>query len=289
MRVIGIPVADRDECALALDAAFELGKILDAGVAGYHMVADKPAWEDRFDMAGVWAGGQLLPAPWPDDDEKARRKMADKARDLFQAKAEAAGFQCTSNIGSSKPGQAVYSEISGTPDQAVPAFGPTNDMLVVSRPTPRGGMKAWVVMLSALLDSTTPVLIMPQKKHTLKTDRIAIAWNNGATEALLVRSAVPMLKQAKEVTFITANGESRHGPRAKDMINYLKAHGIKASQKKVKGKSAASAIETAVDELDAGLLLSGGYTRGRMRELVMGGVTENLVTKTRLPVLMLHK
>lgn len=72
------------------------------------------------------------------------------------------------------------------------------------------------------------------------------------------------------------------------MINYLKAHGIKAGRKKVKGKSNARANEAAVGELRAELLLSGGNTRDRMRELVMGGVTEYLLTKTRLSVLMLH-
>lgn len=150
-------------------------------------------------------------------------------------------------------------------------------------------MKAWVVMLSALLDSSTPVLIMPQKKLTLKTERVAIAWNNGATEAMLVRSVVPLLRQAKAVTFITVKDEDRHGPTAKDMIAYLKVHGVKSGHKKVKDKSPATAIEKTISESEAGLLLSGGYTRGRMRELVLGGVTEHLLMKTGLPVLMLHK
>jgi len=37
MRVIMVPVADRPECARALQAAFNLGKRLDASISGCHM------------------------------------------------------------------------------------------------------------------------------------------------------------------------------------------------------------------------------------------------------------
>lgn len=289
MRTISIPVADRAECVQALDTAFTLGQKLNADVVGYHMVPEAPAWEDRFDMASLWAGGTVMTAPWPVDDAATRQKLASHARKLFNRVAKAFDYAVGTGPGSSQAPLASYHEIKGTPDQAITRFGPASDLLVVSRPASKGGMKAWIVMLSALLDSNAPVLILPQKKHHLDTDRIAIAWNNGATEAMLVRAAVPLLQTAREVTFITAGDEGRKGPTAKDMIDYLGAHGIKAKQKKAKGKSAAKAIEAMAGELKAGLLLSGGYTRGRMRELVLGGVTEYLLTKSSLPVLMLHK
>ena len=37
MRVILVPVADRPECARALDVAFDIGKRLGASVSGCHM------------------------------------------------------------------------------------------------------------------------------------------------------------------------------------------------------------------------------------------------------------
>ena len=290
MRAIAIPVADRNECELALDVAFTLGKVLKADVVGYHMRPDiLPLQADNIDMAGLWATGGLTSTAWPVDEEKAAEKLAAKAEKLFKDSAGSHGYEMSDRAGSASNPKALYHEVRGTPDQAIPVYGPASDMMIVSRPAKKGAIKAWMVMMTALLDSTVPVLILPQKKVTLNFKRMAIAWNNGPVEAMLVRNSLPLLKTADEVVFVTAGKETKHGPSAKQMIAYLRAHGIKATEKKVDGKNPAKSIEAAVKSLKADILLCGAYTRGRMREMIFGGVTEYLVTKTSLPVLMLHK
>ena len=41
MRSIGIPVADRPECVIALDVAFSLAQTLKADINGYHIVPNR--------------------------------------------------------------------------------------------------------------------------------------------------------------------------------------------------------------------------------------------------------
>lgn len=290
MRSIAIPVADRSECEFALDVALTLGSSLGSDVVGYHM---RPSQLDLhnapIDMGSLWAAGGLSPAAWPVDEEKAIARHAEQTRKLFTTASEKHGYELANRHGTQEKPKAVYMEMRGTPDQLIPVYGPANDLLVVSRPAKKGAVKAWMVMMTALLDSTAPVLILPQKKTGTSFRRLAIAWNNGATEALLVRSVMPLLQQADEILFITAGKSQRNGPSARQMINYLKSWGLKAKEKKVDDKTPGKAIEKASKEFKADVLLSGAYTRGRMREMVFGGVTEYLVTGTNMPVLMLHK
>ena len=292
MRSIAIPVADRSECEFALDVALNLGGSLGADIVGYHM---RPTQVDiqnvPLDMGSLWAAGGLSPAAWPVGEETAIARNAEEARRLFIAASEKQGYELSNRHGTLEKPKAVYLELRGTPDQLIPIYGPANDLLVVSRPEKKGSIKAWMVMMSALLDSTAPVLILPQKRKSMTFKRLAIAWNNGPTEALLLRSVMPLLQQADEILFITAGKSQRKGPSARQMINYLKAWGLKAKEKKVDDKEtkAGKAIEKTAREFKADVLLSGAYTRGRMRELIFGGVTEYLVTDTNLPVIMLHK
>ena len=41
-------------------------------------------------------------------------------------------------------------------------------------------------------------------------------------------------------------------------------------------------------EVAADLLVMGGYSHSRLRELVFGGVTEHVLRQAKLPVLMVH-
>jgi nucleotide-binding universal stress UspA family protein len=41
-------------------------------------------------------------------------------------------------------------------------------------------------------------------------------------------------------------------------------------------------------EVGAGLLVMGGYSHSRVRELILGGVTAHVLRDAALPVLMVH-
>ena len=88
MRLILVPVANRPECRVALDAAFGLASALHADVAGYHI---RP--EHREQQIAL---GPLL----PDDDVHAAFALVDKkvekhrraARALYRRAAAKHGF-----------------------------------------------------------------------------------------------------------------------------------------------------------------------------------------------------
>jgi nucleotide-binding universal stress UspA family protein len=286
MRAIFVPVAARPECEVALETTFEMARRLGSDVIGCH-IRPAPSEPGDWDMADLWTMSQSSRS-WPIGEEREQERAAQSAKDLFTSTAGRHGFEVADEPGTRESPRAHWQTRSGSPPDLMPMIGAASDMLVVSRPPERGGQKAWLVMTGALLDSRRPVLVLPQQKTNASGRRLAIAWNRGRMETLLVHAALQLIKAADEVVFLTAGSERRHGPESEDMIRFLSFHGVAARAKRVDRPDAAVAlIETAAAE-GADLLLAGAYTRGRFRELLFGGVTEYLVTKTEFPVVMMH-
>ena len=78
------------------------------------------------------------------------------------------------------------------------------------------------------------------------------------------------------------------GPKANQLKKYLRLWNVKANHVKVKGKNDVDALLTGYKQTNSDLLVMGGYSRSRLRQLVFGGVTEHMLQKARIPVFMLH-
>lgn len=287
MRSIAIPVADRKECEIALETTWKLGIALGADVVGYHVLPSKEILNE-INRAELWAGANMAYPIWTAGDEAEIQKRAEAARALFKRMADKYDYEISSKHG--RPGNpvALYETSQGLLEKLFTPIGSLHDLIVVSRPAKNGGQTAHAVMLSALLDASTPVLVLPQEKVNLRAQNIVVAWNGEQEEAFLVHGTLDLLKAAKKVTLVTVEKQSGKGPTGSAMTEYLAAHDIKARAVTVKGKNTGKAIEKAVDDEKADLLLCGAYSRGRMRELVFGGVTEHLLSNYNKPLIMLH-
>ena len=98
-----------------------------------------------------------------------------------------------------------------------------------------------------------------------------------------------MLTRAERVVVISAGRENRLGPKVTDLARYLMHWDVKVDRLRTPGKNTPSEIERAARDLGSDLLVMGAYSRNRFRQLVFGGVTEHMLFKTDLPVLMLHR
>jgi nucleotide-binding universal stress UspA family protein len=286
MRSIAIPVADRTECGYALDVAFRLGSHLGADVVGYHMRPSKKADSaNSLAISSVWGN-----EAWPEQDEKDLEAGAIAAGRLFGVMAGQHDYTVSRKHGTGIDLRAIWREKLGTPDKLMPLIGPVNDLLVVSRPTRSGGRKAWLILMSALLDSGVPVLVLPQKKIVVPCKHVAVAWNRGPQEARAVHAALPLLVEADRVTLVTVGKDYKHGPSAREMADYLRCHGVNAEELNLPTQTgpAGPALVQAAKKVGADVLLSGGYTKGRIRQMFFGGVTEHLVWGTSFPVILMH-
>jgi nucleotide-binding universal stress UspA family protein len=285
VRLIIAPVASRPECRVALDAVFGLAATFRADVAGYHI---RPEHREQ----GV-ALGPLL----PDDDvhvafgvaDRGARSTSRAARDLYQRTAAKHGFAATERPTRGGWVRALWHEVAGTPARVFAVVGPVADLIVVSRPAAHAAGRGRAVMLGALLHSAKPVLVLPQTPRATLGKRIVVAWNQSADAAAAVTAALPLLTRAERVVVVTAGRENRLGPKAAHLARYLAHWEVKAERARTPGKIVERELERAYRDLDCDLIVMGAYSRNRFRQLLFGGVTEHMLFKTDLPVLMLHR
>jgi len=83
--------------------------------------------------------------------------------------------------------------------------------------------------------------------------------------------------------------ETEQGFPAADAAAYLSRHDIHAEvhETERKGSIAATIAQTAKD-LDAGLIVMGLFGKSRLRELILGGVSRELLDKSPVPLLLAH-
>lgn len=164
------------------------------------------------------------------------------------------------------------------------------DIAVVSLPpeSAKGGpppLMAGDVALAA----ATPVLALPQGTKLLDFDApVTVAWNGSTEAAHALRAAIPLAK-GRPVTLV-AIGDDTGGFPATDALRYLSRHDIHAELSIVERgvETIEERLATEAQAMDAGLLVMGAFGRSRLRETIFGGVTQYLLTKSRVPLLLAH-
>lgn len=147
------------------------------------------------------------------------------------------------------------------------------------------------VLEAVLLDSGRPLLIAPAQPQEQIGRHIAIAWRDTPEAARAVASATPLLHAADSVTVITVQEDAHGNADSCEQLRYALLWHNPATILRVvppDGRDPADVLLAAVEESGADLLVMGGYSHSRMREVVFGGVTRRVLRSAGLPVLMAH-
>ena len=144
------------------------------------------------------------------------------------------------------------------------------------------------------LDSGRPVLIVPYVgRWETFGRRVLVSWNRAREAVRAVNDALPILQKAEHVTVLSINvepGDSRLNPPGADVALHLARHGIKVESSHTVAKDIAvgSAILSRASDLGADLIVMGCYGHSRVRELVLGGASREILGHMTVPVLMSH-
>lgn len=283
MRVVLVPVADRPESKVSLDAAFALAGHLGGNVVGCHV---RPHRNDEMPRHGY-----LIPEQsWSRSNEDGDPAMhSEAAKKLFSVLAEKHGFAEAKRARLGQGSLALWNEMVGTPGRIFGIIGPVSDMAVLSRPKAKSSGPAQAFLLAALLNSGKPVMVLPQSRRPSVGKRVLIAWNQSSEAAAAVSACLPLLQKAEQVTIASCGAENRPGPKSTNLAGYLAHWGIRTERVNTPGRNVDRELAESFRETRSDLLLMGAYSRPRLRELVFGGVTETMLFKTDFPVLMLHR
>jgi nucleotide-binding universal stress UspA family protein len=148
----------------------------------------------------------------------------------------------------------------------------------------------------ALMNAGRPLLLVPYagRFDTIGTN-VLLGWNGTREAARAAHDALPLIAPSATVTVLTVEhatgaAKSEDVPGA-DMAEHLARHGLRVSAARTvadRSISDADALLGYASDSGADLLVVGGYGHSRMREMILGGATRELLQHMTLPVLMSH-
>jgi nucleotide-binding universal stress UspA family protein len=272
MKDILVHVEDGNRDGARIQAAVDVARAFQAQLAGIHVVVHQfGALEVRADIAVELHKAQAT----------AIREDAEKAEQLFRDK-----------VGSSGLATEWHSE-NGEVIDVVTHHGRYADLVVTGQDDPDSTSYGGRDMPDRLVLAVgRPVLIIPRNGSFENVgSRIMVAWDAGRASARAVHDAMPFLERAEDIKVVSANVavEGREGPAA-TLCRQLERHGIKAEPRDIieKGKRKRDALLGTAEEEGANLIVMGAYGHPRWRELVLGGITQHMLSHGTIPMLMSH-
>ena len=167
------------------------------------------------------------------------------------------------------------------------------DLAIVGQvPSDGGFLQPTLSPADVTMLSGRPVLVVPYVgRYPKLASNPLIAWKPTREAARAVGDALPLLKAARRATILVVDPDEEDGAEpGAEIAVHLARHGVDAKVERTvsDGIDVADIILSRAADLDADLLVMGAYGHGRLRELVLGGVTRAILARMTLPVLMSH-
>jgi nucleotide-binding universal stress UspA family protein len=164
------------------------------------------------------------------------------------------------------------------------------DLVVIGRAR-EGEPVAMDLLEAALLATGRPILLAADKPLRVKGGTVAIAWKDTPEAARAVDAARPFIDTAGQVVILSVQEDGAADDKSCERL----AEVIRWRNRNVAVRRLSTGERTAADVLiygaasvGANLLVMGGYSHSRLREMVLGGFTRRILQGCELPVLMAH-
>jgi nucleotide-binding universal stress UspA family protein len=275
-QTILVHVDNSARAAVRIGLACRLARRFDAHLVGLHALTAVRL--PGYARVAVEGGAQIA-----EYQAKVAADAARQARQVFERGVGAAGIT-----------KSEWRESRDDAAEVAPVHARYADLVVVGQPhaDDAGGAEPDFAE-RLLLAGGRPLLIVPYAgEFTDVGKRALVAWNASREAARAVTDAIPLLREAQGVQVVAFNpAGADHGevPGA-DIGLYLARHGIKitVSQQTAADVDVGNQLLSRAADLQADLIVMGGYGHSRLRELVLGGVTRTLFESMTVPVLMSH-
>lgn len=193
-------------------------------------------------------------------------------------------------------GHAEWRSAMEFPARFVLAQARCADIVVCGGPSPAlSDSFALVSPKDLVMQAGRPLLLVPDRINWLDLRSVLVAWKDTPETRRAIADALPMLRKARDVAIveIPEQGEDRSAAMARvtDVGACLARHGVTAVARVPEAagnETAAAQLEQVAGDLSAGLIVAGAYGHSRFRELILGGVTQYLVTQSARCVLLSH-
>ncbi|MFZ1108944.1 MAG: universal stress protein [Rhodomicrobium sp.] len=278
IKTILVYIPSEKSAAAVLTPALKIAVERSAHLIGFHLIADLPVYGE-------------FPAEVSEDViarlQKAGKEAAAGAKRAFDEHVQKSGpitfeWRC-------------FAASYGAGNDLIAQNGRAADLIVCGKPSEEAP-DAWSDFSeTAIMRSGRPVLIVPVlTPHKTLGEHVIIAWNDTREAARAVFDSIDLLKAASTVRALTLIEKEHQREAAEalgaDLIASLARHGVAASLdvSYAGAGSAGEAILSRLLEEGCDLLIMGGYSHSRLREMIFGGVSRDILRGTWVPTLVSH-
>ena len=261
-----------DQGRRRLEASVELARSWGASLTGLYVIPQDPI---SVHAAGMPAAGGVITPEIQTRSVNRFREGREATKGALVDASERAGIQAT------------WFATEGLLPETVTAYARLSDLIIVGQDAARSDDTNVASGLAASLamEAGRPTLVIPH----------AGQWNRiGSRVMVALHDALPFLRRAESVNIVTVadrpvpQAASGDGPRI-DVVTHLARHGIDAEWRhEASDLGVGDEILARITDISCDLLVMGAYGHSRLRELVFGGTTRQLLRHMTAPVLLSH-
>ena len=284
MKTILIPTEDHAFMPAVLQSARLIAQRFGSCMEGFAV------YPGAADFVAVDPVSSLTIASMQEGDEEIERLT----QGLFEAFMQAHNVPRVQAVTGAPQGPAAYSygwvRPSAHGDAFIGSHGRLFDLIVMGRPGRAPQDPRMPPLEAALFESGRPVLIAPAAAPQVIGANVLVAWNGSTEQTRTTAFAMPLLREAREVTVLSVEGGMTPGPTGEEVAHYLLMNGVAATAVTA-APGTRTTGETILDHAKThgcDLLVKGAYTQSRLRQMVFGGATRHILASATLPVLMAH-
>ncbi len=260
--------------------AIELARRHDAHVTGFCPLDG---------LAGLYPAVVVGPYPemfaFPEAVADLRTRAADRTRQI-----EADFRERLRRNGVNGDWQAV----TGLPVDAVVQRARSADLLVLRQADPEEAPAPGNLIEDALMGSGRPLLLVPYAgQFATVGNNVLIGWDGSREATRAVHDMLPLVASGAKVTVLSVQkirqAQDYNDVPGAQLAEHLARHGLSVTAARTvsdAGISDADILLGYAHDIGADLLVVGGYGHSRTREILLGGVTRDLLHHMTLPVLM---
>jgi nucleotide-binding universal stress UspA family protein len=186
---------------------------------------------------------------------------------------------------------AIWLSSRDYPDHALQICAASADLIVASGH--HGAKTSSAAAGDLVLWAGIPILTVPTDLVAIRTKHIVIAWKNTREARRAVSDALPLLIAAEDVTVLGVRAPVETDAvysGLDEVVGRLKRHGVHAARKTIESPSreAFDAISKFTEAHLVDLIVAGAYSHSRFGEWMLGGLTQELLAYSTLPILFSH-
>jgi nucleotide-binding universal stress UspA family protein len=280
------PVTGSDADAVVLATAFAMAKSLQAHV---EVLFIHPDPREAVPVTNMPMSPMVI-QELVDTAEELRKVAVQAAKAFLADAAGKANVRIVKTPIRSETVTASYREVSGHFPQRITDASRLSDLVVFPPMARADDRELHDGFVQVLTKSNRAVLLCGKAAPETIGTKVAIGWDGGVAAQHALVAAVPILQHASHVELLAVYKLAAGEARVSEAKEYLGLQGIKTSEvivEKTPEPIGDTLLEVAMND-GCDLLVVGGYGHSQLRESIFGGVTADLASQGKLPVLMVH-